>query len=188
MKTLDSSNVPSLGNELSIVASPSTFQTTTRSRRSLRRLCSFLRSRSDGGALVEFALVAPLMLAMITAMFSFGFVLTIYFQLTNAVDSSARTLAVRRATNTDGTTPDPCATAVTAFTSAAPNLAVSSASFSFVLNGVSYPNVKTCSAGSANVLSGTNAQVTATYPYTIMLFGWKPLALTLNAQTTELVQ
>jgi Flp pilus assembly protein TadG len=152
------------------------------------RIRRALGRNSEGGALVEFALVAPLMLMLVTGMFGFGFALFSYFQLSNAVDIGARTLAVSRATNSDGTTPDPCATAATAITNAAPSLAASNMTLSFTLNGTSYPSAKTCIAGEANVLSGKTAQVTATYPYTVMLFGWKPVAMTLSASTTELMQ
>ena len=147
-----------------------------------------LGARSEGGALVEFAVIAPLMLGLVTGMFGFGFALVTYMQLNNAVDVAARTVAVIRATNSDGTTPDPCAAAVTAFNSSAPSLNSTSTSLSFTLNGTSYPSTKTCTSGEANVLSGKNVQVTATYPYTVMLFGWKPVAMTLSAQTTELMQ
>ena len=152
------------------------------------RIRRALGRSSEGGALVEFALVAPLMLMLVTGMFGFGFALFSYFQLSNAVDIGARTLAVSRATNSDGSTPDPCATAATAIANAAPSLATANTTISFTLNGTSYPSTKSCISGEANVLSGKTAQVTATYPYTVMLFGWKPVALTLSASTTELMQ
>jgi Flp pilus assembly protein TadG len=188
MTIIDRLHHQPLRNKPSTIPALPTIVEATDNRSVARRICQSLRSRCDGGALVEFALVAPLMLMIITGMFGFGIALTTYFQLTNAVEIGARTLAVSRATNTDGTTPDPCATAVTAITNSAPSLKATSISYSFVLNGVSYPNVKTCSAGSANVLSGKNAQITATYPYTVMLFGWTPLALNMSSQTTELIQ
>ena len=152
------------------------------------RIRRTLGRNSEGGALVEYALVAPLMLMLVTGMFGFGFALFSYFQLSNAVDIGARTLAVSRATNSDGTTPDPCATAATAIANAAPSLATANTTISFTLNGTSYASTKSCIAGEANILSGKTAQVTATYPYTVMLFGWKPVALTLSASTTELIQ
>lgn len=150
---------------------------------SVRRSC-----RQDGGSLVEFALIAPLMLCLLTGIFGLGFALCFYLQLNNAVDVGARTVAVIRATNSDGTTPDPCAAAYTAITNAAPTLNKSQIKLSFNLNGTAYSNVTSCSSGSANIIAGKTAQVTATYPYTLMIFGWKPLALNMSAQTTELLQ
>ena len=155
---------------------------------SARNPFALLVSRIEGGALVEFAVVTPLMLALMTGIFGLGFALAFYLQLNNAVDVGARTVAVIRATNSDGTTPDPCAAALTAITNAAPSLTSSQIKLSVNLNGNAYNNVTTCTNGEANVISGKTAQVTATYPYTVMLFGWKPVAMTLSAQTTELMQ
>ena len=154
------------------------------------RVPSFLRRllRQDGGSLVEFAIVAPLMLCLLTGIFGLGFALCFYLQLNNAVDIGARTVAVIRASNSDGTTPDPNAATNTTNTKAAPTLNKTQIKLSFNLNGTAYTNVTSCSAGSANIIAGKTAQVTATYPYTLMIFGWKPLALNMSAQTTELLQ
>jgi Flp pilus assembly protein TadG len=158
------------------------------SKAPLRNLRSLLESQTEGGSLVEFALIAPLMLALVTGVFGLGFAFVFYLQLNNAVDVGARTVAVIRATNSDGTTPDPCAAALTAITNAAPTLKSSNIKLSVNLNGNAYPNTTSCTNGEANVVAGKTAQVTATYPYTLMLFGWKPVAMTLSAQTTELMQ
>jgi len=147
------------------------------------RLCD-----QDGGSLVEFAIIAPLLLCLLTGIFGLGFALCFYLQLNNAVDIGARTVAVVRATNSDGTTPDPCAAAYTAITNAAPTLNKSQIKLSFNLNGTAYTNVTSCSGGSANIIAGKTAQVSATYPYTLMIFGWKPVAMSMSAQTTELLQ
>lgn len=154
----------------------------------VRRSIALLAVRNEGGSLVEFALIAPLMLALVTGIFGLGFALVFYLQLNNAVDVGARTVAVIRATNSDGTTPDPCAAALSAITSAAPSLNSSQISLSVNLNGNPYNSVTSCSNGAANVVAGKTAQITATYPYTLMLFGWRPVAMTLSAQTTELMQ
>ncbi|WP_162601181.1 TadE/TadG family type IV pilus assembly protein [Occallatibacter savannae] len=145
-------------------------------------------SREEGGSLAEFTLIAPLMLCLLTGIFGLGFALTFYLQLNNAVDVGARTVAVIRASNSDGTTPDPCAAAYTAITNAAPTLNKSQIQLSFNINGTPYNNVTSCTNGAANIVAGKTAQVSATYPYTVMIFGWKPMALNMTAQTTELLQ
>lgn len=152
-------------------------------RNSIRRVC-----RQDGGALVEFALIAPLMLCLLTGIFGLGFALCFYLQLNNAVDVGARTVAVIRATNSDGTTPDPCAAAYTAITNAAPTLDKTKIKLSFNLNGTPYNNVTSCNGGAANIIAGKTAQVSATYPYTLVIYGWQPTGLSMSAQTTELLQ
>lgn len=155
--------------------------------RAIQRLLSSIR-RQEGGSLVEFAIIAPLMLCLLTGIFGLGFALCFYLQLNNAVDVGARTVAVVRATNSDGTTPDPCAAAYTAITNAAPTLNKSQIQLSLNINGTPYNNVTSCANGAANIISGKTAQVTATYPYTLMIFGWKPVAMNMSAQTTELLQ
>lgn len=137
---------------------------------------------AEGNALVEFALVTPLLMALMTGMITFGMMLSNYVALTNAVDTGARLLAVSR-----GETTDPCATTVAAIYAAAPQLTQSNFTFTFVLNGNSYSGT-TCAAGTANLVTAEPAEVTATYPAPISLFGWSPSTLTLSAQTTELVQ
>ena len=67
-------------------------------------------------------MIAPLMLGLIGGFFTFGFAFFTYFQLSNAVDIGARSLAVSRAMNSDGSTPDPCVTASAAIVAAAPAL------------------------------------------------------------------
>jgi len=152
------------------------------------RILIYRLFRQEGGSLVEFALIAPLMLCLLTGIFGLGFALCFYLQLNNAVDIGARTVAVIRASNSDGTTPDPCAAAYTAITNAAPMLDKTKIKLSFNLNGTSYPNVTSCTSGSANIIAGKTAQVSVTYPYTVMIYGWKPLGLNMSAQTTELLQ
>ncbi|MGA8086914.1 MAG: TadE/TadG family type IV pilus assembly protein [Terracidiphilus sp.] len=158
----------------------------------INRSRTVLGSIQDGGALVEFALIAPLMLGLIGGFFTFGFAFFTYFQLSNAVDIGARSLAVSRAMNSDGSTPDPCVTASAAIVAAAPALDPSKITLSLSLNSTPYSNLKqgswTCTSGEANLVAGSTAQVTASYPYTMNFFGYRPVALTLRAQSAELTQ
>jgi Flp pilus assembly protein TadG len=137
---------------------------------------------NEGSALVEFALVVPILMTVMMGIFTCGIALSNLIALTNAVDTGARLLAVSR-----GETTDPCASAVAAIYAAAPQLNQANFKFTFVLNGNSYTG-KTCTAGAANLVTAGPAKVTATYPAQINLFGVTPSALNLTAQTTELVQ
>jgi Flp pilus assembly protein TadG len=158
----------------------------------INRIRIGLSAMQDGGSLVEFALIAPLMMGLIGGMFSFGFAFFTYFQLSNAVDIGARTVAVSRASNSDGSTPDPCVTASAAILAAAPVLDPSKMTLSLSLNSTPYSNLKqgswTCTGGEANMVAGSTAQVTVSYPYTMNFFGYRPVALNLQAQSTELTQ
>jgi Flp pilus assembly protein TadG len=158
----------------------------------INRMRTVLSAMQDGGALVEFALIAPLMLGLIGGMFTFGFAFFTYFQLTNAVDIGARSVAVSRASNSDGSTPDPCVTASAAIVAAAPVLDPSKITLSLSLNSTPYSNLKqgswTCTGGEVNMVAGSTSQVTASYPYTMNFFGYRPVAITIQAQSTELTQ
>ncbi len=154
-------------------------------RRACRRVCG-----EEGAALVEFALIAPLMLMLTSGIFIFGIAMNNYLVLTQAVSVGARTLAAN-----GGITLDPCAVAYNAVTAAAPNLTPSKMTFSFNLNGTpesgtSCPS-SSLTTGSAAALAGTtNATLTVTYPCVLVFYGNTSGATgcVLTASDTELVQ
>jgi Flp pilus assembly protein TadG len=135
-----------------------------------------------GGAFIEFTLVIPVLLLAMTGLFSFGFALHNDLVLTNAVNTGAQLLAVSR-----GQTTDPCATAYTSITGAAPSLKTG-LSLSFVINGSTYTATNTCTAGAANMVQAATAQITATYPCNLAIFGMSFPSCGLRAQITEFIQ
>lgn len=156
----------------------------------VRRQIGFVRTciqKSDetGGSLVEFAICVPILLMLVTGMMSFGIAINNYMTLNNAVEVGARQLAISR-----GQVTDPCSTISSTISSASPLLKSSSLGFTFNLNNntASYTGT-TCTAGAAQLVQGTSAQVQITYPCTLSLYGKNLLpGCTLQAQTTELVQ
>jgi len=159
--------------------------------RSPRRMARALVHRGEeGSALVEFAMILPMLLLLTTGVLIFGVAMNNYMQLTNAVSNGARALAISAEI-----TLDPCATAYTAITSAAPALTPSKMTFSYVLNGTTYTGT-TCSSSSVtsgsagNLASGTSATVTVTYPLNLSVFGkvFSQSNAVLSATSTELVQ
>jgi Flp pilus assembly protein TadG len=156
----------------------------------------FARScEEEGGSLVEFALVAPLMVMLITAMFSLGVALNNYMVLTNGVNAGARAFALSRAvtlTTAGGGTSqvtDPCAYAVQIAKQSAPNLNAAAATFSITWtpNGGSSSSYSTSCNGIA-LSSGDTVQMQVTYPISIMVYGWAPGMLNMTQQTAELIQ
>jgi len=153
-----------------------------------------------GGALVETALVMPIMLAMLTGIFSFSVVLYQKLQLGEAVSNAGRVMALER-----GDT-DPCATTASAIYAAAPALAKSNLTLTFVLGGTNtsgtvsggttYGGTKgtapTCTAagngGAAALQSGWPAQVQATYPCSFFVYNTKLGACSVTTQVTEVIQ
>ncbi len=153
------------------------------------RLPELLRC-DDGQSLVEFALTLPVLLLVVTAIMAFGIAFNNYICLTEAASVGARQLTVSR-----GQTLDPCQTFSSAVTAAAPLLNQANMVFKISLNGTAYSG-RSCSSGStssgapANMILGTNAIVTVTYPLSLDLYGIKlaPTGSLLTAQTTELMQ
>lgn len=149
---------------------------------------------SEGGSLIEFAMILPAMLLLITGMVWFGIALNNYIVLTSAVGSGARALALTR----NQTTPalaatDPCAYAVQIANAAVPTLNTGNITYS--VNWTTYN-----SSGAAVTSSYTNScpgvvlnasdsiSLSAAYPFTAMIYGWKPTQMNITAQTSELVQ
>jgi Flp pilus assembly protein TadG len=150
------------------------------------RVCAEVKQMHAGGergqSMVEFALVVPILLMLVTAIVSFGIVMQNSLALTNGVNIGAQQLAMSR-----GQTTDPCATASAAIESAAPNLSASSLSFTFVINGSTYSSAS-CTAGAANMAAGASAQVTVTYPCSFRIYGTTFPSCTLTGQTAEMIQ
>jgi Flp pilus assembly protein TadG len=135
-----------------------------------------------GGSFVEFTLVMPVLLLVMTGLVSFGFALHNDLVLTNAVNTGAQLLAISR-----GQTTDPCATAYAAISGAAPSLKTG-LSLTFVINGATYTATNTCTAGAANMVQGASAKVTATYPCVLAVFSMSFPTCSLLAQITEFIQ
>jgi Flp pilus assembly protein TadG len=163
-----------------------------RGRRGLARL----RDGNEGGALVEFALVLPLMLGVVTAIFTYGIAFNNYIELTDGIGIAGRALAIAR-----GNTLDPCNLVATSVWNASPNLTESKFTFTIAMdNGAdSYSFAQgvtpTCSSAStttgapADLVEGTQATVTATYPCDLQIYGMTFLtACTLSSSVSELVQ
>ena len=148
----------------------------------LQRLCRAYGPDTQGGALVETAVSLPLVLLLMTGIFSFSVALHQKMELAEAISAGGRVLAVER-----GDT-DPCATTTAAITAASPTLSPSNITISYVLNGVSVGSGVTTCAGTSNMVSGGPAQIIATYPTTIGVFGTNWGTFNLGSQITEVVQ
>ncbi len=131
----------------------------------------------------------PVLLLVVTGITAFGITFNNYIILTEATAVGARQLTVSR-----GQTLDPCATFSGAVLAAAPLLKQANLAFSITLNGNTYSGT-TCSGTAtngapSNMILGTNAVVTVTYPYSLNVYGLKivPPGSLLTAKMTELMQ
>jgi Flp pilus assembly protein TadG len=168
----------------------------SRSRLSLRWTHRLARCE-QGGSLVEFALVLPVLLLLVTGFTTFGLALNNYLELTEATGIGAQQLAILR-----GNTTDPCAQAAAIVTGTVSNLAPASMTFVFTLNGTNYPSSGTysgtnasCSSSSTttgaagNLVQGQSATMTVGYPCSLAVYGinYAPTC-NLTAKVTEIVQ
>jgi Flp pilus assembly protein TadG len=142
---------------------------------------------APGQALVEFAIIAPLLITLLTAVAVFGVAFNNDLELSFATDTSAQQLAISR-----GQITDPCKTTYQAAFLAAPQLTQASMKFTITLNGTAATTntaSPSCTGSLANLVQNTNATVKVTYPCNISIFGMNPVPnCTLTAQTAVYVQ
>ena len=150
-----------------------------------------------GAALVEFALIAPMLLLIVLGTAQFGVTLGQYVMLTNAVGVGAMQFAISRGDTT------PSSDAWNAITTAASTLTPANLKMTLTVNATAcVTNASSLSAAQAadttcmNALTnnvGKPAQVSATYTATFpcnLLTTWQGMASTCNlaSQVTERVQ
>jgi Flp pilus assembly protein TadG len=150
----------------------------------------------EGQALVEAALVLPLLLLAGTGILVFGMYMMQILSLTEGVGSAGRVLAVNA-----GVTLDPCDTAAQAFKNAAPVLKPSNLSYEITLNtgtgGDHVYSSSTCSSSSTTtgaagyLVSGGTAKVKVSYSNCSLSFygnNLLPGGCSISQQVTETVQ
>ena len=163
-----------------------TRQLATRTR--LRKLRKGFHSQ-DGASLVEFAVVLPLLLLILTGIFAFGVTFNNYLMLTYSTGIASRQLSISR-----GQTTDPCNLVATTFYAAAPNLTRTSLGFSYTLNGTAYSgtscsSTSTTTGAAGNLVKNSAATLVVTYPCSLTVYSGNLVpGCTLKSQTTELVQ
>ena len=122
----------------------------------------------DGQAITEFALVLPILMAILLGIIQFGIIFNNYITLTDATRAGARKAAVSRFLNDNG------ASAKTAVENSAQGLDQS------VLD----PTISVTASPDWS-MAGNQVTVTASYPYTINILGWTIKAGNLTSTTRE---
>jgi Flp pilus assembly protein TadG len=170
-----------------------------------RRLNNVLNSANEGSALVEMALVAPMMLMLIAGMASFGIALNNYLIMSHAADVGARYLAINQGNFTNGATTNPCAMAAIQIQAAAVGIPASQISYSISVtptatgtattytsnNGASsFGSGSSCATGGSGNMGTGGGIVTVSVSHSINPFVvfWNNRALNLVATTTEIIQ
>jgi Flp pilus assembly protein TadG len=130
--------------------------------------------------MVEFALVAPVLLMLVIGIMQFGLLFNKYITLTDAVRGGARSLAIGRGLS------DPCDSAVSQTVNAASAIGLTASQVTATLS-----SPDTCGSGAypsrtgGNEVQGDQATVTATQPFTLSLFGVSVLSLNLTASASD---
>ena len=137
---------------------------------------------TSGVAAVEFALLVPVLLAILVGMFVFGVALNNYVILTNAAQAGALQFAISRGASTPWTN-----TRSETF-GAAPSLTQASLTITLKVNGTACASDTACqTALSAN--AGQPASVQALYPCSLIVLAvnYAP-SCTMTVNTTERIQ
>jgi Flp pilus assembly protein TadG len=146
------------------------------------RLAVELKRDSEGSALVEMAILLPVMMLIMTGIFSFSLLLFQQIQLTENVCNAGRYLAVARQA------PDPCATVYSAINNA-PGLGASP-TITITQNGTAIPT--TCPYNSTTNTSyltqGATVKVSVIANSSLAVYGFRPTTFHLGSQIAEIVQ
>jgi Flp pilus assembly protein TadG len=146
------------------------------------RLRCSVAEDSEGGALVEMAVTLPLVMLIMTGIFSFSTVLYQKLQLAEAVSNAGHYLATAR-----GDT-DPCATAIAAVKSSVPGLAAKNITVTLTQNGTALATSCPTTSTSSTLVEGSNVTVLASYPTGLALYGSGYSSIDLGSQISEVVQ
>ncbi len=140
-------------------------------------LKSHIQRNEKGQAMVEFAMILPILITLVFGIIQFGIVFNHYLTLTDAVRAGARQAAVSRTLPVSG---DPVQTAK--------NRVKSAAAGSISLTDSDITVTPKNLSGGATFEQGGDVTVTATYPYSINIFGVPVKSGRLTSQTTERVE
>ena len=163
------------------------------------RLLRHTRLSETGGALVEMAVVLPVLMIMLTGIFSFSLALHQKLQLAEAISAGGRVLAL------ESGQANPCTDTANAIYAAAPGLAPSKLTLSItvgqttggtITGGTTYSAAQgvapTCTAagkdGGAPLQAGWGGQITATYPCSFAVYGMNLGSCNIATQVTEVIQ
>jgi hypothetical protein len=142
------------------------------------------RLGDEGNAIVEFALILPPLMMVLTGVLSFGLALVNYNALTNGVAIGGQYLVTNRTFSTD-----PCGDVWSKLTAASPTLKPANITLTLTPEGGSAivaDSNGSCSGSQSKLVSGQNIMVNATYPCGFGAFGYNfASTCKLSATVTE---
>lgn len=135
--------------------------------------------------MVEFAIILPVLLILVTGIIQFGLLFNKYITLTDVVRNGARTLAIGRGLS------NPCDPAVLQMTKSGSAIGLTSAQVTPSFSSASdFCGTGTYSYGVSGNTGGnetlnSQATVTATQPFTLSVFGMSVIQLNLSASASD---
>lgn len=145
-------------------------QSSLRARSMRERIRSRCRLGEEGSNLVEFALIIPVLMGLLTGIFSFGLAMLNYESLTHGTAAAAQYLAVAR-----GAVTDPCADAFTKLSGAASSLNKPDITVSVQFGANQAVSQKgptaTCQGSKSQMVAGSTVTVGGSYPCNIKVYG-----------------
>jgi Flp pilus assembly protein TadG len=153
----------------------------------LARLRRRLITDNAGGTLVEMAVALPVLMLIMTGIFSYSIALYQKLQLAEAISAGGRVLSVDRGDH------DPCKTTTAAIDAAGPGLSTGSITLTYKLNGTSQGSGTTSCPGTgttanAYMVAGGTAEIDASYPCSLTVYGSSIKSCTLQNNLIEVVQ
>ena len=163
-------------------------------RRLAARARELYRGESSGQAIIEFAMISPLVMLLALGVLIFGIGLNEDLMLNNATEIAAQELSLSRGGQLAD---DPCATVATAVIDAAPSLNPANLTFDVTLaptGGSGASSGKLTGSGASCTSLATDMQqnydetVTVTYPYTASFINFGTHRYTLSASVQEVIE
>jgi Flp pilus assembly protein TadG len=139
-------------------------------------------SDTSGVEALEFALIGPILLALLFGLVQFGLTFSSFIILNDGVRVGARVLSVSRSSAT------PFTDAINALYGAAPTLTTANIAITMTVNGTACTSDGSCQTALTSA-AGNDANVTATYPCNLNIMGvdyWPGCSLA--ASTTERIE
>lgn len=141
------------------------------------------RRAAGGSAVVEFAMLAPVLFLLLIGMFQFGILINNYIQITEAVRVGGRTLAISRGGA------NPWTSARNAVYASAPSLNQGNFTFTFTINGATCATDTACQTA-LTAAQGLTATLKADYNCTsLVVYGTNFLpGCTLSSTTSARIE
>ena len=122
----------------------------------------------EGNSLIEFAMIGPLLIALLVGIVWLGVLVNNYITLTDAVSQGARAFAESTNITTAPVNGDPCAYAITVMNADAQSLITAKITYTIsytpAATGTAVAKTPSCAGFASSMIEGDTVTIQATYP------------------------